>query len=167
MTEITLLTDALLDAWLEANIAGRGDSHLRRLLQFWQEMLDGKRLIWAAWDAQEFLGHITLQTTSEYPPFRKNGIPEIVDLWVAPGARRRKAGSKLLQAVVKEAKRRKAAAIGLGVGVTADYGAAHRLYSLAGFVPDGSGLWVQGRAGRTGDKILLDHRAILMWVKTL
>jgi GNAT superfamily N-acetyltransferase len=165
--EITLLHDDLLDQWLAANEASRGIVHTERLLRFWQEMLDGKRHIVTAWQNGDFAGHITLQLHSEYPPFRKQNIPEIVDVWVQPQFRRKGIAQQLLDVVIEAAKKRHAKAIGMGVGVTRDYGAAHLLYSKNGFAPDGTGLWVQGTQAKENEKITLDPDVILMWVKIL
>ncbi len=179
-TAITLLTDDDLDAWLDANEATRGRGHLHRLARFWQEMQEGKRLIWAAWAIQGatpgadhpengkiFLGHISLQHTSFYPPFRKQHIPEIVDVWVQPDFRRHSIGRRLLGQAVDFARQNGAPAIGLGVGVTKSYGAAHVLYMKQGFMPDGSGLWVDGEQAGEAQQITLGPEAILMWVKPL
>lgn len=166
-TTITLLHDDLLDVWLAANEASRGISHESRLLRFWQEMLDGKRLIFTAWDDEIFQGHITLQTQSEYPPFRKQNIPEIVDVWVQPLARRKGIGQQLLDVAIDQAKKNNAPAVGMGVGITREYGAAHVLYGKNGFAPDGSGFWVMGEQAGEHETVSLGPEAIMMWVKTL
>ena len=161
------LHDELLDGWIAANEESRGETHTTRLLRFWQEMLEGKRLILTAWEGDKFIGHITLQHVSHYPAFRKAGIPEIVDVWVQPEARRKGAGQKLLDAAITAAKKYQALAIGMGVGVTQEYGSAHILYGKNGFAPDGSGLWVMGRRAEEFDEVILSPEAILMWVKNL
>jgi GNAT superfamily N-acetyltransferase len=165
--KITLLNDDMLDEWLAANEYSRGILHTERLLRFWQEMLDGRRLIFTAWRGHEFMGHISLQRQSEYPPFRKKHIPEIVDVWVQPGFRRSGIGQRLLDTAITEARRMHAPGVGMGVGITAEYGAAHVLYSKNGFAPDGTGLWVQGHQAEEHDRIHLGPEAIMMWFKTL
>ena len=165
--EILLLSDDLLDEWLAENEHSRGSFHTERLLRFWQEMLDGKRLILTAWGPDGFLGHVTLQAQSEYPPFRKHHIPEIVDVWVQPHVRQQGIGQILLERAVDQAKKQHAPAVGMGVGITAEYGPAHILYGKNGFAPDGSGLWVDGVQVGEREKITLGPEAILMWVKAL
>jgi len=164
---LDVLSDACMDAWLEGNLARRGERHLRRLLDFWRDVQEEKRVIWAAWDGDAYLGQITVQNHSEYPPFRKAGVFEIVDLWVDEDVRGRGIGRALLHLAIAHAHANRCAAIGLGVGVTSDFGAAQRLYAQEGFVPDGSGLWVQGRQARPEDQIALEDGVIMMWVKTL
>jgi GNAT superfamily N-acetyltransferase len=169
MTEITIapLTETQFDAWVDANLASRGEGHLHRLMRFLQEVQGGKRLIWAAWRGDEFMGHITLQDHSEYPPFRKAKIPEIVDVWVEPAARRNAIGRRLLRTVTRHVHKINRLAIGLGVGVTSDYGAAHCLYASEGFVPDGTGLWAQGHQVKAGETVTMGYDTLLMWVKLL
>ena len=173
--KITLMTDEKLDAWLDANEEARGRDHVHRLIRLWQEMQESKRLIWAAWEAVEneedvvdkshFLGHITLQATSHYPPFKKQHIPEIVDVWVQPQARRRHIGQALLQKAVETARKGNAPGVGMGVGLTKNYGAAHIMYSKHGFMPDGSGMWIGGSQAGEMETLTMGPDAILMWVK--
>ena len=170
--KITLLTDEMVMPWLDANEVTRGRDHMHRLIRFWQEMQEGKRLIWAAWEKgtegeDVFLGHISLQPVSHYPPFKQKHIPEIVDVWVQPYARRRNIGQRLLQKAIETAREGNSVAIGMGVGVTSSYGAAHIMNSKQGFMPDGSGMWVGGIQAREAETIKLGSDAILMWVKIL
>lgn len=164
---IVLLTETDLPRWIDTGIAARGDAHLRRLLDFARDAESGARVIWAAWRDNELLGQITLQYDSEYPPFRQQQIAEIVDLWVAPGARRNGTGKALLDHAVNHMRQRNAAMIGLGVGITADFGPAHRLYSQAGFMPDGTGLWIKGKQATAGDMVTLGDDVLMMWTKSL
>lgn len=156
-----------VEDWIDANVVARGLEHVRRLSRFWDEAEAGKRLIWVVWHKDEFLGHITLQPVSEYPAFKKAGIPEIVDLWVAENARRKGVGERLLIKAIEYARENHKPGIGLGVGVTHDFGAAHRLYFKNGFRPDGTGLWVKGRRPEPGEKITLCEHTLLMLVRSL
>jgi hypothetical protein len=47
--------------------------------------------------------------------------------------------------VAEDIARKYADTVCLGVGLHRDYGAAQRMYVKRGFVPDGSGLWWQGK----------------------
>lgn len=165
--DISLLSLDQGEAWLDANILSRGNEHLTRLIGFLQDMQDQKRQIWVARREGKFMGHVTMQGMSLYPPFRQRKIPEIVDLWVEPEARRQSIGKDLLSQVIHDARIGTAIGIGLGVGITHDFGAAHRLYARMGFMPDGSGVWAQGRQVKDGDDITVAHDVIMMWVKPL
>lgn len=169
---ITILTTDQMQDWLDDNLTGRGERHFRRLVGFWQDVENGLRVIWAAWrknqdGSQTMIGQITVQHQSFYPPFGKNGIFEIVDLWVHPSARQNGVGKGLLQAAINYAQQHQCPAIGLGVGVTHDFGAAQRLYTANGFMPDGTGLWSQGHQAEEGETITLQDGVIMMWVKKL
>lgn len=162
-----ILVRADVEDWIDANVAARGIDHVRRLARFWDEAEQGSRQIWVMWYGDIFLGHITVQPQSAYPAFKKAGIPEIVDLWVAEQAREQGVGARLLIKAIEYARENRSPAIGLGVGVTHDFGPAHCLYFKHGFRPDGTGLWVKGRQPSMGDKIALCEQALLMLVKPL
>lgn len=156
-----------LQAWIDANVATRGGAEIPRLSRFWDDMQEGRRVIFAAWHDDDFLGHITVQDVSEYKDFRIGRIPEIVDLWVQPTHRKRGIAKALLHEAEKYARAKGANALGLGVGITAEYGPAHRLYASRDFKPDGTGVWVAGVNIASGQEIIADDNALLMWVKEL
>lgn len=166
-SSITILTDDQIENWLDQSAALRGEDHLRRLIGFAQDMQDGRRIIWTARDGDRLLGQVTLQHESEYPPFRKGGIFEIVDLWVDHAQRRNGVGRGLLNIAIEYARARHCPAVGLGCGVTANFGAAHCLYASRGFMPDGSGLWVQGHQAKMDETVTLGEGVLMMWVKAL
>jgi GNAT superfamily N-acetyltransferase len=156
-----------VDAWIDASVAARGPDEVRRLSALWDDMREGKRVILTAWFEDVFLGHVTVLWKSEFEPFRRKHIPEIVDVWVQPDQRRKGIASLLLAGIEQIAREKNAAAIGLGVNVTPEFGAAHILYASSGYVPDGSGLWAHGEPVNLNDKITLDDTVQMMWVKTL
>lgn len=105
------------------------------------QIQEQQRVMWIAYDTatHTYVGYITLVWNSEYKPFFENQIPEIKDLNVVPVYRHQGIGSLLLENAEQEAKKR-SSIIGIGVGLTADYGPAQRLYIKRGYVPDGNGL---------------------------
>lgn len=72
------------------------------------------------------------------------GIPEIVDLTVFFHVHNKGIGNKLLDVVEREAAK-VADIVYLAVGVHSGYGAAQRIYVKRGYIPDGSGVWYQGK----------------------
>jgi ribosomal protein S18 acetylase RimI-like enzyme len=114
----------------------------------------------------DFAGYCTLLWQSKYAPFRASGIPEISDLNVLPQYRRQGIGSRLLDAVEAEAARR-STQVGLGVGLSANYGAAQRLYVRRGYVPDGRGITYEYAPVEYGTSVRIDDDATLMLVRTL
>jgi GNAT superfamily N-acetyltransferase len=162
---ITPLTLIQVDSWMDAHVSTRGVAHVPRLSRFWDEHQSGARIILCAWQEDSFVGHVTLLLQSHYPTFRKNNVAEIVDLWVQPDARDNGTGRALLQAIEQVACEKHHTQIGLGVGVTQEYGAAHRLYHQQGYAPDGTGLWASGVNITEGTTITCDDNCLLMLVK--
>lgn len=113
-----------------------------------------------------FAGYGTLRRSSDYPPFRHGGVPEVADLNVLPPYRRRGVGTALLDALEHEAAAH-GPRVGIGVGLSADYGAAQRLYVQRGYVPDGRGVMHHDRPVAPGALVPLDDDATLMLVKDL
>jgi GNAT superfamily N-acetyltransferase len=113
-----------------------------------------------------FAGYVVVVWRSPYPPFAQAGIPEITDLNVLPGHRRRGIGNALLSAAEATIAER-AEVAGLGVGLYADYGAAQRIYARRGYVPDGRGVMYDNEPVPPGATIRLDDDATLMMTKTL
>ena len=104
-----------------------------RYLQF---QLDGTRDILIARYKSRFAGYLTIKWQSDYPPFKDAGIPEINDFSVVADLRQQRIGSRLMDEAESRVKRR-SQTVGIGVGLTPDYGPAQRLYVRRGYVPDG------------------------------
>lgn len=77
-------------------------------------------------------------------PFANTNWPYIVDFAVLERVRGRGIGTALMDAA--EALAAEASdTVCLGVGLHSGYGVAQRMYVLRGYVPDGSGVWYEGR----------------------
>ncbi|QIS24202.1 GNAT family N-acetyltransferase [Nocardia terpenica] len=137
------------------------DKPTERYEQYLAEQRAGARACFVAEAGGDFAGYCTLEWRSPYEPFATRGIPEIVDLNVLPVFRRRGIGAALLDAVEATARER-SPVVGLGVGLTADYGAAQRLYVRRGYLPDGRGVVYRNRPVPPGTTICLDDDAVLM-----
>ena len=110
---------------------------------------------WGAESARQFAGYICILWESDYPPFREAAIPEIADFNVLRAYQRRGIGAALME----EAERRltvRSPIAGLGVGLTANYGAAQVLYAQRGYVPDGRGLYRAGHHLLPGEQVVAD-----------
>lgn len=134
--------------------------------KYLSEQESGARVVLVAFLNGEFAGYVTLVWRSHYPAFREQNIPEIVDFNVLPKFRRQGIGTRLLD----EAERRVAEAsplVGLGVGMTADYGAAQRMYVKRGYIPDGRGLFSGGVPVVYGQPVQVDDDLVLYFTKNL
>ena len=111
--------------------------------RYLKEQEAAERLLWVAHVHAQFPGYVTLKWQSQYPSFKAQNIPEIIDLNVLPGFRKTGVGCLLLDTTEKQAAT-KSQIIGMGIGLYADadggYGAAQRLYVKSGYIPDGKGV---------------------------
>jgi ribosomal protein S18 acetylase RimI-like enzyme len=139
--------------------------------QYLQEHLSGKRIVLLAEVEQtpklfEFSGYLTIVWNSEYPPFREDHIPEIVDFNVLIKYRRLGIGTALMD----EAERRiavRASIVGIGVGLTPDYGPAHILYIKRRYIPDGRGLFYNNHHLQWGETCVVNDNLTLNFTKVL
>ena len=141
---------------------GRAEQYQRDF----EQTIRGERLVLVAEDEAGFAGSVAIDWVSGYQPFRAAGIPEIINFNVLLRCRRRGHGAALMD----EAERRvgqRSPVVGIGVGLTADYGAAQILYVRRGYVPDGRGLWQSGRALVHGDSAIVDDDLCLFLTRRL
>ncbi len=138
-------------------------SQYRRYLE---EQRTGKRIVLVAALEGKFAGYLTVVWQSDYPPFKKNGIPEISDFNVLPSYRRQGIGSELIKAA-EILIRTCSPLAGIGVGMDSDYGAAHILYTKRGYLPDGNGLHYDNRKLKHGDVVTVDDSLCLHLTKIL
>ena len=89
-------------------------------------------------------GYVYVYLRANDGPFKETGWPIIVDFNVLRKYQRNGIGSKLMDAAEQIAGRY-ADTVCLGVGLCASYGAAQRMYVQRGYIPDGSGVWYQGK----------------------
>ena len=89
-------------------------------------------------------GYVNIYITPSGGPFGGKGLPEIVDFGVFFHLHKRGIGNKILDVVEAEAAKY-ADHVFLAVGLHSGYGAAQRIYVKRGYVPDGSGVWYQGK----------------------
>ena len=130
------------------------------------EQSEGRRLVLVAFRDGAFAGYLTISRISAYPPFRSAGIPEIQDFNVLPRFRRKGLGTRLMDAA-ELAVSEHSGVVGIGVGMSPDYGAAQRLYALRGYAPDGRGLTSDGRRASRGEAVTVDDGLVLYLTKEL
>ncbi len=111
---------------------------------YYKDQLENKRKVFVAVYEGNIAGICTLVLNPEEGPLGNKNIPEIVDFGVFFDKHKRGIGTKLLDVVEEEAFKI-SDLVYLAVGVHSGYGNAHRLYIKRGFVPDGTGVWYQGK----------------------
>jgi GNAT superfamily N-acetyltransferase len=134
--------------------------------RYLSEQQSATRTVFVAFVAEDFAGYVTVNWSPTYPPFRTGGIPEIQDFNVLPPFRRQGIGTRLMDEAERKVSVR-SGVVGIGVGMSPDYGAAQRLYVLRGYVPDGRGLTSDGSPVRQGDEITVNDGLVLHLTKTL
>lgn len=106
---------------------------------FWKEHSDGKRVTFVALVHERVVGYTNLLWQSDYPPFQEKGIAEINNMHVLDAFQKRGIGTALIREAERIALAHGKDEIGIGFGLTADYGTAQRLYPKLSYFPDGRG----------------------------
>lgn len=143
--------------------AGRSREQLDRYLA---EQRAGLRLFLVALADDAVAGYLTLAWEADHPPFRRDGVPEVQDLFVLPDHRRAGLASLLMDAAEAHAATR-SDHVGLAVGIYAAYGPAHLLYARRGYLPDGAGATAGGRPLEGGETVSVDDSLVLHLAKVL
>lgn len=134
--------------------------------KYFEEQENDQRCVWVAFKKGVFAGYVTLKWHSEYAPFHEKNIPEISDLNVLPKFRKQGIGSVLLDRAEIEA-RKKSSTVGIGVGLSADYGEAQRLYVRRGYLPDRRGITYNYQSVSFNGNVRLDDDLVLWFTKRL
>lgn len=132
------MAEADLEAIVGAFAAWHKDKHHLQL--YLRQQKRGERVALVALNGETVAGYGTLVWASLYEPFRQAGIPEIVDLNVAPEQQGRGIGTTLIRALERSAAGRGLRRVGISVAQIPNYAAANRLYPYLGYVADGLGV---------------------------
>lgn len=133
---------------------------------FEQLLSDGNIVFVASYNGVE-AGIGILNWKPRYSLYRKLGIPEIQDLNVVPAMRRKGIASAMIDWCEEKARTKGCDTIGIGVGLTKDFGPAQILYVRKGYVPDGYGVTYDREAISTHATYRIDDDLSLMMVKPL
>ena len=144
----------------------RWDKPLFQFLTYLSLQKEGVLDVLVAEWAGAFAGYLLINWSTSYVPFREAGIPMINDLNVLQKFQRRGIASRLMDAAEARV-REQTDRIGIGVGMTVDYGPAQQLYIKRGYVPDGRGLMMDGKDVEYGATLIADDRLTLHMVKQL
>lgn len=133
---------------------------------YFNEQQENKRKVFVAVYEGNVAGICTLVLNPEEGPFGNQKIPEIVDFGVFFDKHNRGIGNKLLDIVEKEAAKI-CNLVYLAVGVHSGYGAAQRIYVKRGYIPDGTGVWYQGKQLEQYAQCCNDDDLLLFFSKKL
>jgi GNAT superfamily N-acetyltransferase len=108
------------------------------------EAAEGKCVALTAVYQGQPAGSVYLYFDAQEGPFKGMKIPEIVDFSVLQKYQRKGIGNRLMDTAEQLAAQR-SDTVTLSVGLCREYGAAQRIYAKRGYIPDGSGVWYQGK----------------------
>lgn len=114
---------------------------------YYRENAAGRRITFCAETEGKLAGHVSLilkPEPDELGPFSKENMPLVSDFAVFFAYHRRGIGTMLLDVLESEAKKF-SDRICLAVGCHYGYGTAQRMYVKRGYIPDGSGVWWNGK----------------------
>ncbi len=150
---------------ISAAFAGQGwNKPVSQYQNYLRQSVEGKRDLLVAEVQGEFAGYITIEWESGYPPFREAHIPEITDLNVLKRYQRQGVATALLDEAEQRIAQR-STVIGIGVGLTANYGVAQSLYPKRGYVPDGRGIYNCDKPVEPGETIVVNDDVALYLIK--
>jgi ribosomal protein S18 acetylase RimI-like enzyme len=139
------------------------EATLKLWQQWYKEQQEGIRTVCVLERQNQFLGYGSLLRSSEYPFFRKNGIPEVNAIWIDASCRKQGLAKMLIEHLEDIACNENYATIGIGVGLYKDYGPAQRLYFKMGYQPDGNGITYKGNWVKPGTSHPVDDE-LLIWL---
>ena len=130
------------------------------------EDAQGRARYGAMLDGQQ-VGSVLMNWAPKYRPFAVQGLAEVQELFVEAEYRQRGIGRAMVEYCEDLARDQGHTQIGIGVGLTGDYGAAQRLYARMGYIPDGQGVTYDRETVAKGDVRPIDDEMSLMLLKTL
>ena len=120
------------------------DTDISKYLTRLRDQADKKCISLTAVYKEHPAGYINVYFTDLGGAFSGKGWPEIVDFGVLEKYQRKGIGSKLMD-VAEQIAGQYADTVWLGVGLHNGYGSAQRMYIKRGYIPDGTGVWYQGK----------------------
>ena len=142
------------------------DSSIEVYENYYIEQEENKRKVFVAVCEGEVCGYCTLVLNPAEGPWIGKGYPEIVDLSVFNHMQNRGIGNKLLDVIEQDAAKI-SDIVFLAVGLHSGYGAAQRIYVKRGYIPDGNGVWYQGKPLEQYAPCCNDDDLLLFMSKTL
>ena len=108
-------------------------------------------------------GYVNVYLNAQEGPFGGRGMPVIVDFGVLQKYQRRGIGTKLMDAAEKIAAQY-SDTVCLAVGLHNGYGSAQRMYVKRGYIPDGSGVWYNGRPCTPYDTVYTNDDDLVLYL---
>jgi GNAT superfamily N-acetyltransferase len=117
------------------------NSDINKFNDYFDMQKRNERIIFIASNKGVVLGYVTLSLNPSYGPWKNTLTPMIIDLNVFKIYQKNGVGTLLMDAAEAYAFKY-TNIVTLGVGLHHGYGQAQRLYIKRGYIPEGSGIWV-------------------------
>ena len=150
----------------EEHLQGWTHQKVEKYTQRLKDVADGKCVALVAEYKGSVAGYFNVYPDTKSGMFGGKGWPELIDFGVLQKYRRHGIGNVLMQ-VAEDIAKKYADTVCLGVGLHRDYGAAQRMYVKRGYVPDGTGLWWQGKNLDPYAELKNDDEVVLYMSKKL
>ena len=129
---------------IDEEIAQGWNADVTKYLTRLRDQAEGKCVSLTAVYKGQPAGYVNVYLTGLGGAFSGKGWPEIVDFGVLEKHRRKGIGSKLMD-IAEQIAGQYADMVWLCVGLHSGYGSAQRMYIKRGYIPDGTGVWYQGK----------------------
>ena len=137
-----------------------------RFENYFKQQNEDKRMVFVAEKNGEICGFGTVLLKVKKGPFFHKDIPELADFNVLVKFRNQGIGNKLVE-IAENACKEKSEYISLAISLYDYYGKALRMYIKRGYIPDGSGLWYNGKTVSFGETCVNDDELVLYFTKKL
>ena len=131
------------------------------------QQAEDTRVVLIASHAGHDAGYVMLNWNPQYALYRRLGIPEIQDLFVAPSARRQGIARALIAHCENMIRAQGKTQAGISVGLHGGFGAAQRLYAGLGYIPDGNGVTYDRKPVKSSEIRPVDDNLALMMIRDL
>ncbi len=133
---------------------------------YYSQQENNEKLVIIADINGDVAGYVTLLPFSKVGPFAYRDVPEIVDFNVLIKYQKKGIGNKIMD-IAESLAKEKSEHVSLSVGLHSGYGSAQRMYVKRGYIPDGSGVWYNGKQLEPYSKCENDDDLTLYFLKSL
>ena len=154
----------MLDAFVDEHRYAKSQDYF---IHQYESQAEGDRVIFVVFVGEALRAYCILNWQPKYAFFKSMGYPEIQDLNVHKDFRGQGIASALIQHCENFVLEKGLEHMGIGVGLSASYGSAQKLYIKLGYVPDGHGVTYDRKTLTHGEFRPVDDDLCLMMVKDL
>lgn len=134
--------------------------------EYYNQQEKNEKLVIVADICGDVCGYVTLLPYTKVGPFAYKDIPEIVDFNVLIKYQKIGIGNKIMD-ITENLAKEKSDYVSLAAGLHSGYGSAQRMYVKRGYIPDGTGVWYNGKQLEPYTKCNNDDDLVLYFLKFL